>query len=174
MGELKRYALWLLPDPVATDSLASVINDLRNRYKGPRFAPHITLLGRVTGAEEDLAKTTEDLARQLRVLTLRPQEIAWEAYYFRCFYAKLEHSAELAQAHKYAADTFGVDFVSDYLPHLSLIYGHLPREQKNKLCGEVEPRMPPDFVADRLQLLHVTVSVADWRVVTTCPLQSDA
>ena len=171
MAELKRYALWLLPDQVATDSFASLIDDLSSRYKGPRFAPHVTLLGRVTGAEKDLAKTTEDLAQQLRMLTLRPQEIAREAYYFRCFYVKLEQSADLAQAHKYAADAFGVDFVSDYLPHLSLIYGHLPRKEKDELRSEIEPRMPPDFVADQLHLVRVTVSVADWHTVTTCPLQ---
>jgi len=171
MAELKRYALWLLPDQVATDSFANLIDDLCNRYKGPRFAPHITLLGRATGTEKDLAKTTERLAQQLRVLTLRPQEIAREAYYFRCFYVKLEQSADLAQAHKYAADAFGVDFVSAYLPHLSLIYGHLPRKEKDELRSEIEQRIPPDFVADRLQLVHVTVSVADWHVVTTCSLQ---
>lgn len=171
MAELKRYALWLLPDQVATDSFANLIDDLCNRYKGPRFAPHITLLGRATGTEKDLAKTTERLAQQLRVLTLRPQEIAREAYYFRCFYVKLEQSADLAQAHKYAADAFSVDFVSAYLPHLSLIYGHLPRKEKDELRSEIEQRIPPDFVADRLQLVHVTVSVADWHVVTTCSLQ---
>lgn len=174
MAELKRYSLWLLSNQAATDSFTGLIDDLSNRYKGPRFAPHVTLLGRVTGAEKDLAKTTEDLAQQLRALTLRPQEIAWEAYYFRCFYVKLEHSAELAHAHKSAAAAFGVDFVSDYLPHLSLIYGHLSREEKDRLRDEIEPHIPPDFVADRLQLVHVTVSVADWRVVTTCSLQNDA
>ena len=172
MTELKRYALWLLPDQVATDSFASLIDDLSNRYEGPRFAPHVTLLGRATGAEKDLAKTTEHLAQQLPVLTLRPQEIAKEAYYFRCFYVKLEQSADLAQAHKQAADVFGVDFVSDYLPHLSLIYGHMSREEKDKLRSEIEPRIPSDFVADRLQLIRVTVSVADWHVVITSPLRA--
>jgi hypothetical protein len=173
MAELKRYALWLLPDQVGTDSFASLIDDLSNRYKGPRFAPHVTLLGRVTGAEEDLTDGTEHLAQQLRVLTLRPQGIAREAYYFRCFYVKLEPSADLAQAHESAADTFGCDFVSDYLPHLSLIYGHLPRKEKDELRSEIEPCLPPDFVVNRLQLVHLTVSVADWHAVTTCSLQYD-
>lgn len=174
MAELKRYALWLLPDQAGTDSFTNLIDDLSNRYNGPRFAPHVTLLGRVTGAETDLAKTSQDLAKRLRVLTLRPQAVAREAYYFRCFYVKLDQSAELEQAHKYAADAFGVDFVSDYLPHLSLIYGHLSREEKDKLRGEIEPRIPSDFIVDRLQLVHVTVSVAAWQVVTTCSLQHDA
>ncbi len=171
MTEIKRYALWLLPDQVATEGFASLIDDLSNRYQGPRFAPHVTLLGRVTGAENDLQKTTEDLAQRLRVLTLRCQEIAREAYYFRCFYVRLEPSIDLVQAHEQAADAFGVDFVSDYLPHLSLVYGHLSRDEKDKLRGEIEPRISPDFVADRLQLVHVTVSVADWHVVTTCSLR---
>jgi hypothetical protein len=65
----------------------------------------------------------------------------------------------------------GMDF-SDYLPHLSLVYGHLQRTKKTSLRNEVEDKLPPDFVTDRLQLVHIAVSVPDWRVVITSPLRA--
>ena len=172
MTERKRYALWLLPDPVATHSFDSLIDDLSNRYKGPRFAPHVTLLGRLTGAEDVLAETTEQLAQQMQALTLQPQGLAGEAYYFRCFYVKLEKSEQLLRAQERASNTFGSGYASDYLPHLSLVYGHLERPEKTGLRSDVEDKLPADFVADRLQLIHIAVSVPDWRVVTTSPLQA--
>jgi 2'-5' RNA ligase len=172
MVELKRYALWLLPDPVATHSFAGLINDLSNRYEGPRFVPHVTLLGRLTGPEDVLAETTEQLAQQIQTLTLRPQGIAGEAYYFRCFYVKLEKSEQLLQAHERASNTFGNGYASGYLPHLSLVYGHLQRTEKTSRRSEVEDKLPPDFVTDRLQLVHIAVSVPDWRVVITSPLRT--
>ena len=172
MAEFKRYALWLLPDQVATDSFAGLINDLSNRYEGPRFAPHVTLLGRLTGPEDVLAETTQRLAQQMHALTLRPQGLAGEAYYFRCSYVKLEKSEQLLQAHERASNTFGSGYASDYLPHLSLVYGHLQRTAKTSLHSEVEDKLPPDFVADRLQLIHIAVSVPDWCVVITSPLRA--
>lgn len=172
MAEIKRYALWLLPDDTARGSFTDLINSLSDRYRGPRFSPHVTLLGRVTGLEDGLADTTARLAEQLRVFTLRPQGLAGEPYYFRCFYARLEKSEELAQAHERASDSFKSGYAADYLPHLSLVYGHLPRSEKAKLRAEIKDSVPADFKADRLQLIHIAVSVPDWRVVVTYPLRA--
>ncbi|MFQ6022972.1 MAG: 2'-5' RNA ligase family protein [Acidiferrobacterales bacterium] len=171
IAEGKRYAIWLLPDDSAAARFADLIDHLSERYGGPRFSPHVTLLGRVTGPEDVLAETTQRLAEQLRALTLRPQGLAGEAYYFRCFYVKLEKSEQLSQAHEHASSSFNSTYATEYMPHLSLVYGHLPRTEKTKLRSEIEGKSPSDFIADRLQLIHIAVSVPDWRVVTTCSLK---
>jgi hypothetical protein len=66
-----RYALWLLPDAMVSDTFDEIIVRLSARYQGPHFAPHVTLLGWVTGSEPQLAEATAQLAQQLRVLHLR-------------------------------------------------------------------------------------------------------
>ena len=81
-------------------------------------------------------------------------------------------SEQLLQGHERASNTFGSGYASDYLPHLSLVYGHLQRTKKTSLRNEVEDKLPPDFVTDRLQLVHIAVSVPDWRVVITSPLRA--
>lgn len=174
MTEITRYALWLLPaEPVST-AFADLIESLRKSYRGPRFAPHVTLLGWVTGTEEALAQATAQLAAQLEPLTLRPVGLDGEPYYFRCFYLKLEKSEPLLRTHEQASALFNAGHSSDYLPHLSLIYGQLSAPQKRRLQGELIDTLSAEFVADRLQLVHITVSVADWRAVTTCPLGAPA
>ncbi len=174
MTEIKRYSLWLLPDDVAANRFAALIDDLSERYHGPRFAPHVTLLGRVTGPEAMLAETTERLARTLRVLTLQLQGFSGEAYYFRCFYAKLAKSNDLERTYEQASVTFKSGHASDYLPHLSLVYGQLPLTEKTRLHTEIKDALPSTFTVDRVQLMHITVAVAEWRAVVTCPLQPGA
>lgn len=165
-----RYALWLLPDAMVSDTFDEIIVRLSARYQGPHFAPHVTLLGWVTGSEPQLAEATAQLAQQLRVLRLRGAGFGGEQYYFRCFYLKLETSRELMQAHEQASAAFNAGHSSDYMPHLSLVYGQGAVTHKAALRQEVATSVPAQFSVDRLQLVHITVSVADWRVVTTCAL----
>ena len=160
-----RYALWLLPDATVSNTFDEIILRLSARYQGPRFAPHVTLLGWVTGSEPQLAQ-------QLRTLHLRGAGFDGEQYYFRCFYLKLEASQELMQAHEQASAAFNAGHSSDYMPHLSLVYGQGAVTHKAALRQELATSVPAQFSVDRLQLVHITVSVADWRVVTTCALGS--
>ncbi|MFQ5936044.1 MAG: 2'-5' RNA ligase family protein [Acidiferrobacterales bacterium] len=173
MTEVTRYSLWLLPDEAATESFTGVIDRFSDRYRGPRFTPHVTLLGWVTGVEQNLRETTVALAEELPAPRLQPAGLGGEAYYFRCFYVKLQKSTELLQIHERASAAFKAGYASDYLPHLSLVYGHLPPARKAALDAEMENTLPVEFIADRLQLVHITVSVADWRVVTTCSLRAE-
>ncbi|MEE8195962.1 MAG: 2'-5' RNA ligase family protein [Acidiferrobacterales bacterium] len=172
MSEIRRYSLWLLPDDTAAESFAAIIGDLSDQYHGPRFTPHVTLLGWVTGPEDDLAERTKRLAEQAHALPLRAQALASEAYYFRCFYLKLEETAELLQLHEQASELFRGGYASGYLPHLSLIYGHLPPAEKARLRRQVHDNLPTEFTADRIQLIRITVSVQDWRAVVSCPLKA--
>ena len=172
MGEVTRYALWLLPDAATSEAFGKVITRLSERYQAPRFTPHVTLLGWITGSEQQLIQTTAELAQRLRVLHLHGIGFGGEQYYFRCFYLKLQASPELLQAHEQASAAFNAGHSSDYMPHLSLVYGQGLVTDKATLRQELAADLPAQFSVDRLQLVHIRVSVADWRVVTTCTLGS--
>ena len=170
MAKIKRYALWLLPDETAGAKYADLINTLSERYHTPRFSPHVTLLGRVTGSEDTLAQITRSLADKFCMLTLPAEGLAGETNYFRSLYVKLECSKRLLETHEQASTSFAGRPASDYLPHLSLVYGHLPETEKTKLGTEIEDKLPNDFQLDRLQLVYIAASVRDWRTVATCLL----
>ncbi|GMQ90213.1 MAG: hypothetical protein BMS9Abin10_0567 [Gammaproteobacteria bacterium] len=172
MTEIERYALWLLPAETVAPRCAKLIGRLAERYGTPRFEPHVTLLGWVTGPKQELIARTEHLARGLRALKLLGQSIAGEPYYFRCLYIKLEKSRELLGAHEQASEIFMGGYASDYLPHLSLLYGQLPRAEKARLFAELETELPADLDVDRLRLVRITLSVQDWRPVVSHALQA--
>lgn len=172
MPTRKRYALWLVPEEPATEEFGGLIDTLSTRYGGPRFSPHVTLLGWILGEDEALAETTARLAEQLTSLPVRTAGLFGEAYYFRCLYTRLEKSKELLAAHDHASNAFGAGYANDYRPHLSLAYGHLSAEEKTTLRGELNGTVPKEFTVNRLELVRITVTIADWRVVTRCTLNA--
>lgn len=161
-----RYALWLAPSPDSVQALTQPMAWLREQFGGPAFAPHVTLLGRITGEEPLLVARTAELARRLRRQRLPVTGVSGEAYYFRCLYAVLEKSAPLLSAHSDALSVFGYNARNDYLPHVSLWYGQLDGDEKGRLRSALTMRLPGDIELDRLQLVHISVDVAGWRVVT--------
>lgn len=165
-----RYALWLAPSPDSAQALLQPMNWLREQFGGPAFAPHVTLLGRITGEESLLVARTVELARRLRRQRLPVTGVSGEAYYFRCLYAVLEKSAPLLQAHADALAAFGYNARDDYLPHVSLWYGQLDGDEKGRLRSAISIRLPEAIDIDRLQLVHISVDVAGWRVVAEAEL----
>lgn len=165
-----RYALWLVPSAASEPALVQTLAWLREQFGGPAFAPHVTLLGRIRGEESALAARTAALAGQLGRLRLKVTGVSGEAYYFRCLYAVLEPGAALLAAHRAALAGFGYAGRDDYLPHLSLWYGQLDGDEKGRLRSALATRLPADIEVDRLQLVHISVDVAGWRVVAEAEL----
>lgn len=170
MTNLARYALWLVPDEAASSQLQSVIDQLAAGYSGPGFSPHMTLLDWVRGEEEELIEKTAALAAKLAPIEARATGFAGAPYYFRCFFAPLESSSALRQAVGDAAHHFGTSAGMDHLPHVSLLYGQIGREEKKKVPQQIGDKVPRQFMLDRLQLIRMSVSVSGWEVVTEAPL----
>ena len=170
MAQTTRYALWLKPETAAEQQLQAVIDTLAERYRAPRFAPHMTLLGRLFGDEADLAAKTEMLAATLQKFPVSVPGFAGAPYYFRCFYAPVASSPELRHAVDEAGSQFKASAGADFLPHLSLLYGQLHRDEKRQIPGIIGNAVPRSLEFDRLQLVRMSLSVSAWEVVAEHPL----
>ena len=166
MTNLTRYALWLVPDEAAGTQLQSVIDQLAAHYSGPRFEPHMTLLGWVRGEEEELIEKTASLAARLAPIEVKATGFAGAPYYFRCFFAPLESNSALSQAVSDAAHHFSSSAGKDLVPHVSLLYGQIDREEKKTIPQQIGEKVPRRFTLDRLRLIRMSVSVSGWETVT--------
>ena len=170
MDTMERYALWLLPDENTSNILAEFIKTLGERFGGPRFTPHITVFGRISGEENVLSNKVLELSRKLQNFKVRPKELTGESYYFRSFYIALNQSAELIRIGQIASELLQTKLSPNYRPHLSLLYGNQIRKHRDSLKNELSASIPTEFIIDRLQLVRLQVSVADWQAITTCEL----
>lgn len=164
------YYLWLLPPPLVRDRFAGLIARLSRQFETPRFTPHLTLVASLDLPLDELVERTTDLAANLAPVPVRLTGPGWTDQYFRCFFMRAERSPELLAAHETACAKFGQPVESNFMPHLSLIYGHLPQEQKNETVQEIGVDFDTAFHADRIGLCYPDGTPEQWQLIHTFTL----
>ncbi|HET8645009.1 MAG TPA: hypothetical protein VFO85_05945, partial [Vicinamibacteria bacterium] len=100
-------SLWLVPAEPLRERLQALVSELARRLRTPVFAPHVTLLSRVSGDELDITACVGDLAAALPPLPLAFARAAHQAEYYRCVFLEAEPAAELLGAHQRARRLLG-------------------------------------------------------------------
>ena len=169
------YALWLLPEPERETSLSQLIDRLSEEYGGPRFDPHLTLLGNLEGDEETLIARTSQLVARLKQFTLRTKSIECREDFYKSLFITIEASSALESARHSAEHLFNhvlfnhvVETV--YMPHLSLIYGRQSEQKKESLAKGLIEEILFEFVVDRIRLVAAFGPVDKWKSVTELEL----
>lgn len=158
-------SLWLVPDEPARGRLAALMEELAARLRTPVFAPHLTLLGRVTRRDDDAVQAAHALAAGMRPVLLRLTRAAEESAYFRCVFLEAEPSPELLGAHQKARRAFGGG-PDRWRPHLSLVYGRLAEGARHALAEEAARKLELPFAltAGRIELHETTGLPRAWRL----------
>ena len=156
-------SLWVVPSGEAHESLGRLIADLARRYGTPEFGPHVTLIGEVEGSLDEVLARAGQLAASLRPFGIwlgRPRS---ENVYFRSLYLGVRRTAPLLRTHRMACAAFGLT-TAQYRPHLSLLYGDLPRATKQALTDELKSASPGVFTAESIQVVDTDQVVESWHV----------
>ena len=156
-------SLWLVPEGRDAERLSALIDELAARHGTPRFAPHLTLLPLLGGAEDDVLKRAARLARELPPLEVRLVGPETRDEYFRRLLVRAEATPALREAHARAAARFGREADPTFLPHVSLLYGRLAAEEAERLRAALVSRVEGRFEAAHLHAWLTKGSVSDWR-----------
>jgi len=151
--------------------IIGLMGRLRERGGGPAFEPHVTLLGGIEADATEAAGKLEGLAARIRPFTLELGRLDWREERFRCLFAVVEPSAELAAARRAALEAFGVAPAEPYEPHLSLLYGELDAAVKRELAAAAGGRLDISFEAVAVELVNTSrsIPVERWRTLAARP-----
>jgi Cyclic phosphodiesterase-like protein len=161
-GEGHGTTLWLMPDGPSSERLAALVSALASRLGTPAFVPHVTLLHGLAREEGELLARTEALSRQLagQPVVLGPLQSGDE--YFRCLYFRAEPAEWFLAAHASAVHAFGVSPDPEYLPHLSLVYGRLHANEKERIASSLAAELPISIDLTAIEVWRTVGPVADW------------
>lgn len=162
--------LWLLPPASVHDRFAALIGALSQRLRTPAFQPHITLLGSLEFPQNEVVSRTAALAAELPAVPIHLTDIGWSDAYFRCLYIRAERTPPLLTVHRIASRHFERLPDTQFMPHLSLIYGNLSAEVKQRIANEIGLSIDAVFHIDRIGICLANESPADWRVIQTFAL----
>jgi len=156
-------SLWLIPPE--PERLAGLIARLAERFGGPPFEPHLTLLPGLAGSCESVLTVAAELARRTPPLDIQPTRAARGDAYFRCLFLEVALTRELGATHELALKLVNARSEAPFFPHLSLVYGWLTPPEKERVLGEIGGEVPGTFRVDALDVVHTEGPVASWRRV---------
>jgi 2'-5' RNA ligase len=155
---VNNLALWLVPPTTRRAEYATFIDALSERFGGPRFVPHVTLLTGVEACDEGQLRA---LAESCRGLTITPVRLASFDEYYRTLVVEVELTEALRRARDAAIGTFGGS-AGGYEPHLSLMYGELPEEKRTEALRALAGTAFPSFVPEVLEAVEITGPPDRW------------
>ncbi|MDH5632087.1 MAG: hypothetical protein OEZ10_03750 [Gammaproteobacteria bacterium] len=170
MDQSSTYALWLLPDAGETTVLQLAMDRINEAVPGPQFQPHLTLIERIHGDEDELKQRVVSLAGQMSSFTAEPEKLVHSQSYFRAVYVRLKPSADMLRCRQLGAETFKLRLDKSYQPHISLLYSAMPRYKKLSALDPVHLSLPSDYNLNRLALVRIALSVSDWEIICEASL----
>ena len=150
-------SLWLLPEGSIYEQLSARIDALASNHGSPRFPPHLTLLGGLTGDASEVLAAAARFASTTSALTVRLVTAVVRNEYFRRLVLEAEQTEELNAARARAASTLSVP-AHGFEPHVSLLYG---RAQVS--AADAGVHLPLAFTGRQLALWSTQGEVTDWR-----------
>ncbi len=163
--QAKGYSLWVMPSGEVYTRLAQTILQLSAEHSTPAFEPHVTVLGGVLGDEEEIASRCLELSRALRPYEVRLASVDYRDEYFRCLFLRAEETEDVREANRKAREVFGRREDPPYLPHLSLMYGNLAVETKQRIVAEIGERFDLRFWVRSIHLFSTQGEPRLWRRV---------
>jgi 2'-5' RNA ligase len=151
--------------------LAGTILDLSREYAAPAFEPHVTLAGGIRGPAREVASKMRDLARRIPPFTVRLTEVDGLDDYFRCLFVRVATTHPIMTANKAAREAFLLEPQPAFMPHLSLLYGHLPSSVKERIIASLARRFELEFKVSGLHLYLIKGLPQTWRRVASFGLR---
>jgi len=167
MPEHSTYSLWLQPDVDITYRLQGYIDKLSTKYETPVFEPHVTLLGGLRSTETELLSLAETLASSLRPFELKLTKAGYTEHYYQSLFIHIKKSSSLMEAHSLSCRLFDCDPKKKYMPHLSLLYGELSQNEKERILNIIGREFYTPFTVKSLDLIKSDGKPKDWEKVGT-------
>jgi len=165
------YSLWLMPRGEVRQRLAGTILNLSRQYAAPAFEPHVTLAGGIVGPAREVAAKMADLARRIPPFTIRLTEVDFLDEYFRCLFVRVAPTQPVMKANQVARAVFSLEKQPAFMPHLSLLYAHLPSGVKQGIAASLGRRFELEFKVCDLHLYLIEREVAAWWRTARCGLR---
>mgnify|MGYP001558480904 FL=1 len=141
--ETKGLSIWLMPEGEQYNRFSKIISDLSKKHNGPKFKPHLTLLGDIERDKEDVLNRANQLTQVVKPLVMKLDKVDYMDEYFKCVFVRAEEEYEFMKANDIARRFFYMES-QKFMPHISLLYGDYPEGVKKELVSKlnIKEEMP--------------------------------
>lgn len=88
------YSVWALPPEDVRDRLKSLMGALRSEFGGPKFEPHITVVGAISLGPDDALRRFRSACTALSPYPARVSAVSRGAFFYQCVFLLIDPSPE--------------------------------------------------------------------------------
>ncbi|XP_068665368.1 cyclic phosphodiesterase-like [Aristolochia californica] len=171
------YSVWAVPPEPLKERLQKLMGKLRDEFGGPAFEPHITVVGAIRLPEKDALQKLRSSCEGIKSYTVRINSVGRGTFFYQSVYLLVDPTPEVVEASHQSSSHFGYQRSTTYMPHLSLLYGGLSDEEKEKAVEMVKLLDPEicnaSFDVSRLTLYKTDTqdtTLESWEKIDDCNL----
>ncbi|NGP87540.1 2'-5' RNA ligase family protein [Fodinibius halophilus] len=170
MTDSAKYSLWFEPTGDTAYKLQERIKKLSKKHDTPVFSPHVTLLGSIKLSETESITLTNTLASSVHPFELELTRAGYQNKFYQSLFVHVKKTEQLVDARKKAQRLFNMNS-EDYMPHLSLLYGDLTKEEKERLLNLVGRTFYIQFSVKSIVLMQTDGLPKDWKRIHSSVLK---
>ena len=152
--------IWL---SIEAPDLAEIINGLSQKYGGPIFQPHCTLVGRTDIPLSKLKSAIINLVVNHQLSELHPLKINYTDSSWRALFIELKEKQILTKWYKYTCELLAIEEDTEYFPHISLMYNNLPNSEKKAISNNIQLRAV--YKIRSVQIVECSENINNWNSV---------
>ena len=135
------WSIWAMPTANQSVAIQKIIDELKERYDGPSFQPHLTLAGYVEGSLERIKKKCSQLKDSVEPVSVPiAAKMNYTDSFFQSLFIEVEKERKLVQLSATIVELLGADTAS-FRPHISVYYGYLDTATKKKEIDNTIPKI---------------------------------
>ncbi|MEK6917205.1 MAG: hypothetical protein AABW92_05680 [Nanoarchaeota archaeon] len=166
--ETKGLSIWLMPEGEQYNRFSKIISDLSKKHNGPKFKPHLTLLGDIERDKEDVLNRANQLAQVVKPLVMKLDKVDYMDEYFKCVFVRAEEEYEFMKANDIARRFFYMES-QKFMPHISLLYGDYPEGVKKELVSKLN--IKEEMPVNNLYVVDNNGKPEEWKIIKKIPLK---
>lgn len=167
MSSLSVYSLWLEPNQDIAYRLQARINKMSQKYGTPVFAPHVTLLGGLKASRTELVSLTNILVSSLYPFEVTLTKAGYKNQFYQALFLKVKETKILNEVRERACRLFNRRDADEYHPHLSLLYGDISQNEKERILNITGREFYIRFPVKSIVLMQTEGTPEQWKKIDT-------
>lgn len=172
----EQYSIWLLPEAAQARQLRATVDALAQRFASEPFEPHVTIQGDVTIPLPSLASAVAAMAAAWPAQHWPVAVVEGTDAFFRSLFLRFEETPAYLDCKRRSLAASGqADGLSQF-PHLSLAYGPIESNDKQRAMAELAAQWREPLCFDRVAITNATSAnpICDWTVLASFALTGAA
>lgn len=137
------YALWFHLHTDSSKYLQTIISRLSKKHQTESFVPHLTLAGHINKPYDTVASVVQQRVADQRRMIVYGDTVEYSTTYYQCIFLKIRPTVELLQMYTKTVPALELNPHAPYWPHISLVYGDMNIETREKITKEIDLQPVP-------------------------------